>query len=34
MILIADATRPATAAGGETANEDMRRAGVRFETTT
>jgi len=32
-IVIADATRPVTAAGGERANEEMRRAGARFETT-
>jgi nicotinamidase/pyrazinamidase len=32
-IVIADATRPVTAAGGERANEDMRDAGARFQTT-
>ncbi|HEY7442821.1 MAG TPA: nicotinamidase [Vicinamibacterales bacterium] len=32
-IVIADGTRPVTPSGGLTANEDMRRAGVRFETT-
>ncbi len=33
-IVIADATRPVTGAGGERANEEMRQAGARFETTT
>jgi nicotinamidase/pyrazinamidase len=33
-IVIADATRPVTVAGGEDANEEMRQAGARFETTT
>jgi nicotinamidase/pyrazinamidase len=32
-IVIADATRPVTASGGDAANEEMRRAGARFETT-
>jgi nicotinamidase/pyrazinamidase len=32
-IVIADGTRPVTPAGGERANDDMRRAGARFETT-
>jgi nicotinamidase/pyrazinamidase len=32
-IVIADATRPVTPSGGQTANEDMGRAGARFETT-
>jgi len=32
-MLIVDGTRPVTQAGGEAANEEMRRAGVRFETT-
>jgi nicotinamidase/pyrazinamidase len=32
-IVIADATCPVTRAGGERANEDMRQAGARFETT-
>jgi nicotinamidase/pyrazinamidase len=32
-IVIADATRPVTRAGGERANEEMRRAGACFETT-
>jgi nicotinamidase/pyrazinamidase len=32
-VVIADATRPVTRAGGEHANEEMRRAGARFETT-
>jgi nicotinamidase/pyrazinamidase len=32
-IVIADATRPVTAAGGREADEEMRRAGARFETT-
>lgn len=32
-VVIADATRPVTRAGGERANEEMRRAGARFETT-
>lgn len=31
--VIADATRPVTAAGGDSANDDMRRAGARFATT-
>lgn len=32
-IVITDATRPVTAAGGERALEDMRQAGARFEST-
>jgi nicotinamidase/pyrazinamidase len=32
-IVIADATRAVTPAGGERANQEMRQAGVRFETT-
>jgi nicotinamidase/pyrazinamidase len=32
-IVIADATRPVTHAGGERATEDMRQAGAHFETT-
>jgi nicotinamidase/pyrazinamidase len=32
-IVIVDATRPVTAAGGTSANEEMRGAGARFETT-
>lgn len=32
-IVIADATCPVTVAGGERANEEMRQAGARFETT-
>jgi len=32
-IVIADATCPVTRAGGDRANEDMRQAGARFETT-
>ena len=32
-VVIADATRPVTRAGGESATEEMRRAGARFETT-
>jgi nicotinamidase/pyrazinamidase len=32
-VVISDATRPVTRAGGERANEEMRRAGARFETT-
>jgi nicotinamidase/pyrazinamidase len=32
-VVIADATRPVSAAGGERANEEMRQAGARFETT-
>jgi nicotinamidase/pyrazinamidase len=32
-IVIADATSPVTHAGGDRANEDMRQAGARFETT-
>jgi nicotinamidase/pyrazinamidase len=32
-IVIADATRPVTPAGGERAVEDMRRAGAGFEST-
>jgi nicotinamidase/pyrazinamidase len=32
-IVIGDATRPVTHAGGERATEDMRRSGARFETT-
>jgi nicotinamidase/pyrazinamidase len=32
-VVIVDATRPVTRAGGEHANEEMRRAGARFETT-
>jgi nicotinamidase/pyrazinamidase len=32
-IVIADAMSPVTRAGGERANEEMRRAGARFETT-
>jgi nicotinamidase/pyrazinamidase len=31
--VIADATRPVTAAGGREADDAMRRAGARFETT-
>jgi len=31
--VIVDGTRPVTAAGGESANDDMRRAGASFETT-
>ena len=33
-MVIADATCPVTRAGGERANDDMRQAGARFETTT
>jgi nicotinamidase/pyrazinamidase len=33
-VVIADATRPVTPAGGERASEEMRQAGARFETTT
>ena len=33
VILIADGTRPVTREGGERANEEMRQAGVCFETT-
>ena len=33
VIVIADATRPVTAEGGERADGEMRRAGARFETT-
>ena len=33
-VVIADATRPVTTAGAERANNEMRRAGARFETTT
>jgi nicotinamidase/pyrazinamidase len=32
-IVIADATRPVTRAGGERASEEMRQAGARFDTT-
>jgi len=32
-VVIVDATRPVTCAGGESANDEMRRAGARFETT-
>ena len=32
-IVIADATRPVTSAGGREADDDMRHAGARFETT-
>jgi nicotinamidase/pyrazinamidase len=32
-VVITDATRPVTPAGGERANEEMLRAGVYFETT-
>lgn len=32
-IVIADGTHPVTRAGGDTASEEMRRAGARFETT-
>jgi nicotinamidase/pyrazinamidase len=32
-IVIADGTRPVTRAGGDAADEEMRRAGARFETT-
>ncbi len=32
-IVIADATRPVTRAGAERANEEMRQAGARFDTT-
>jgi nicotinamidase/pyrazinamidase len=32
-IVIADGTRPVTRAGGDEANEEMRRAGARFEMT-
>jgi len=32
-IVIADGTRPVTRDGGDEANEEMRRAGARFETT-
>jgi nicotinamidase/pyrazinamidase len=32
-IVITDGTRPVTAAGGERANDEMRQAGVCFETT-
>jgi nicotinamidase/pyrazinamidase len=32
-IVLADATRPVTREGGERADEEMRRAGARFETT-
>ncbi len=32
-IVITDATRPVTAAGGERANDEMRQAGACFETT-
>jgi nicotinamidase/pyrazinamidase len=32
-IVLADGTRPVTREGGERADEDMRRAGARFETT-
>jgi nicotinamidase/pyrazinamidase len=31
-VVIADATRPVTRAGGERANEEMRHAGARFDT--
>jgi nicotinamidase/pyrazinamidase len=31
VVVIADATRPVTAAGGERASEEMRQAGARFE---
>jgi nicotinamidase/pyrazinamidase len=33
VVVIADGTRPVTAAGGDEANEEMRRAGARFEAT-
>ena len=33
-VVIADAIRPVTRAGGDRANEDMREAGARFEITT
>jgi nicotinamidase/pyrazinamidase len=33
VILLTDATRPVTAAGGERANDEMRQAGVCFDTT-
>jgi nicotinamidase/pyrazinamidase len=33
VVLIMDATRPVTAAGGERANDEMRQAGVCFDTT-
>jgi hypothetical protein len=33
-IVIADGTRPVTRIGGDEANEEMRRAGAHFETTT
>lgn len=32
-VVIADATRPVTRSGGERANEEMRQAGARFDTT-
>jgi nicotinamidase-related amidase len=32
-IVIADATRPVTRAGGQRANDEMRQAGACFETT-
>jgi nicotinamidase/pyrazinamidase len=32
-VVIADATRPVTRAGGERANEEMRQAGACFDTT-
>jgi nicotinamidase/pyrazinamidase len=32
-IVITDGTRPVTREGGARANEDMRHAGARFETT-
>jgi nicotinamidase/pyrazinamidase len=32
-VVIADATRPVTPAGGESATDEMRRAGALFETT-
>ena len=32
-VVIADATRPVTRAGGDRANEEMRQAGARFDTT-
>jgi nicotinamidase/pyrazinamidase len=32
-VVIGDATRPVTCAGGESANDEMRLAGARFETT-
>jgi nicotinamidase/pyrazinamidase len=32
-VVIGDGTRPVTQLGGDEANEEMRRAGVHFETT-